>query len=45
MRKAIDEYVQAIDLDKQDYDSYYKVAKLLNGLDKKMKRVKCYLTY
>ena len=35
MRKAIDEYVQAIDLDKQDYDSYYKVAKLLNGLDKK----------
>ena len=35
MRKAIDEYVQAIDLDKQDYDSYYKVAELLNGLDKK----------
>lgn len=35
MRKAIDEYVQAIDIDKQDYDSYYKVAELLNGLDKK----------
>ena len=35
MRKAIDEYVQAIDLNKKDYDSYYKVAKLLNGLDKK----------
>ena len=35
MRKAIDEYVQAIDLNKQDYDSYYKVAELLNGLDKK----------
>ena len=35
MRKAIDEYVQAIDLNKQDFDSYYKVAKLLNGLDKK----------
>ena len=35
MRKAIDEYVQAIDLNKKDYDSYYKVAKLLNGLEKK----------
>ncbi len=35
MRKAIDEYVQAIDLNKKDYESYYKVAKLLNGLDKK----------
>ena len=35
MRKAIDEYVQAIDLNKKDYDSYYKVAKLLDGLDKK----------
>ena len=32
MRKAIDEYVQAIDLDKQDYDSYYKVAKLLKWI-------------
>lgn len=35
MRKAIDEYVQAIDINKQDYDSYYKVAELLNRLDKK----------
>lgn len=35
MRKAIDEYVQAVDLNKQDYDSYYKVAELLNNLDKK----------
>ena len=35
MRKAIDEYVQAIDLNKKDYDSYYKVATLLNDLDKK----------
>lgn len=35
MRKAIDEYVQAIDIDKHDYESYYKVANLLNGLDKK----------
>lgn len=35
MRKAIDEYVQAIDLNKKDYNSYYKVAELLNNLDKK----------
>ena len=35
MRKAIDEYVQAIDIDKKDYDSYFKVANLLNSLDKK----------
>lgn len=35
MRKAIDEYVQAIDLNKQDYDSYFKVAFLLNNLNKK----------
>lgn len=35
MRKAIDEYVQAIDIDKKDYDSYFKVADLLTGLDKK----------
>lgn len=35
MRKAIDEYVQCIDLDKQDYDSYYKVATLLQDLDRK----------
>lgn len=35
MRKAIDEYVQAVDLNKQDYDSYYRVAYLLNSLDRK----------
>lgn len=35
MRKAIDEYVQAIDINKKDYDSYFKVANLLNNLDKK----------
>ena len=35
MRKAIDEYVQAIDINKKDYESYYKVAELLNNLDKK----------
>ena len=33
MRKAIDEYVQCIDINKQDYDSYYKVATLLQDLD------------
>lgn len=35
MRKSIDEYVQAIDINKKDYDSYYKVANLLNQLEKK----------
>lgn len=34
MRKAIDEYVQAIDINKKDYDSYYKIASLLNDLNK-----------
>ena len=35
MRKAIDEYVQAIDIYKQDYDSFYRVAHLLTYLDRK----------
>lgn len=35
MRKAIDEYVQALDINKRDYDSYYRVANLLNTLEKK----------
>lgn len=35
MRKAIDEYVKAIDIQKNDYDSYYKIAELLNGLTRK----------
>ena len=35
MRKAIDEYVQAIDVNKKDYNSYYEVAGLLNNLGKK----------
>lgn len=34
MRKSIDEYVQAIDINKKDYDSYYTVAELLNNLGK-----------
>lgn len=35
MRKAIDEYVKVIDIDKQDYQSYYKIAVLLKHLGKK----------
>ena len=35
MRKAIDEYVQCIDINKKDYDSYFKVSTLLTELDKK----------
>ncbi len=35
MRKAIDEYVKAIDCKKDDYDSYYKVAFLLYDLGQK----------
>lgn len=34
-RKAIEEYVQAIDLNKKDFNSYFKVATLLKDLDKK----------
>lgn len=34
-RKAIDEYVKAVDSNKRDYDSYYRIAELLNGLDRK----------
>lgn len=34
-RKAIDEYVQAIELNKKDYDTYYQIAYLLDSLDKK----------
>ena len=35
IRKAIDEYVQSVDLNKKDYDSYYKVTELLSNLDRK----------
>ncbi len=34
MRKAIDEYVQAIDNNKKDYDTYYRISYLLNELGK-----------
>ena len=35
MRKAIDEYVMALDIRGNDYDSYFKIAKLLKDLNKK----------
>lgn len=35
MRKAIDEYVKAVDLNKKDYDSYYRISFLLNELGQK----------
>jgi tetratricopeptide (TPR) repeat protein len=35
MRKAIDEYVVAVDLKKSDYNSYYKISELLKDLGKK----------
>ena len=35
MRKAIDEYVQVLDIKKNDYDSYYRISVLLNELGKK----------
>ena len=35
MRKAIDEYAQAVELNKKDQDSYFKVAELLIQLDRK----------
>ena len=39
MRRAIDEYVKAIDIQKNDYNSYYKIAELLNGLAQKEQAV------
>lgn len=35
IQKSIDEYVQVLDINKNDYDSYYKVSELLNKLNKK----------
>ncbi len=35
MRKAIDEFVIAVDLNKKDYNSYYKISFLLRELNKK----------
>ena len=35
VRKAIEEYVQCIDLNKQDYQSYYRVSTLLVDLERK----------
>lgn len=39
MRRAIDEYVKAIDIKKNDYNSYYKIAELLNGLSQRAEAV------
>ena len=35
MRRAIDEFVTAVDIKKNDYKSYFKITKLLNDLGKK----------
>ena len=35
MRKSLDEYIKAIENNKKDYNSYYKIAFLLKELDKK----------
>ncbi len=35
IRKALDEYIQLIEIQKNDYKSYYKVAEMLNTLEKK----------
>jgi len=35
MRKAIDEYVQVLDIRKNDHESYYRISVLLNDLGKK----------
>ena len=35
MRKAIDEYVKVIEINKQDYQTYYKISYLLHDLGKK----------
>ena len=39
MRKAIDEYVQVLDIKKNDYNSYYRISFLLNDLGKKEEAV------
>lgn len=35
IRKALDEYIQLVEIQKNDYKSYYKVAEMLNTLEKK----------
>lgn len=35
IRRALDEYIQLVDIRSTDYKSYYKVAEILNTLDKK----------
>lgn len=43
-RKAIDEYVKVIDINKKDFDSYYEIASLLNELDKKQESIQMLTT-
>ena len=35
LRKAIDEYIKAVDINKKDYNTYYRIAVLLNELKQK----------
>ena len=35
MRKAIDEYIKVLDIKTDDYESYFKISKLLNDLARK----------
>jgi len=44
MRKAIDEYVQVLDIKKNDYNSYYKISVLLNDLGKQEEAIQMLTT-
>ena len=39
-RKAVDEYLQVIDINPKDFESYYNVSELLIDLDKKDEAIK-----
>lgn len=43
-RKAVEEYAQVIDINNEDYDSYYKIGTLLTDLDKKDEAVQILTT-
>lgn len=44
VRRAIDEYVLCIDINKKDYESYYKVANHLNDLEKRTEAIEMLTT-
>ena len=44
MRKAIDEYVQVLDIKKNDYNAYYKISVLLNDLGKEEEAIQMLTT-